>query len=452
MAGEEAKLSALQRLIRFGSEEDLGRFFLLLRPQELADLVEALPDEEDRLRAIRAMETPLASEVLREVEPPEREEILEDLPAEEIAEIVRESRTDDAADLLGELETQKAEETLEHLDRPEQEELRELLEYPDDSAGGIMQTELVKLRASSTVSQAVDEIRSMADELGEVHEIFVVDDRDRLVGRVGATALLLARPDASIESIMEREPVAVPVTIDQEELAEIVKEYDLTDVPVIDAEGRLVGQVMVDDVLDVLEEEATEDIAHLAGVNPDELYGRSVLLSIRSRAPWLIPAFGGGILAAMIIGSMEGRLKSAELLIVFIPVVLGMAGNASMQTATLTVRGLALGRSNLRAPWRAVSMEALTGLSLGVLFGGLLYLYTLGAYPDDPRVALYAVTAGLSILTAMTVGATMGMVVPLTLNRFKIDPAIATSPFVTTANDVLGAGLLFLVAHWVGLL
>ena len=454
MGQEEQTISALERLVRFGSDDDVKRFFVLLRPPELADLVERLKDA-DRMRVIRLMGAPLASEVLREVQESERDDILEDLTPEKRAEIVHESMSDDAADLIAALPDKEAKETLKHLDEEEREEIRELLEYGEETAGGLMQTELVRVRDNLTVAGAIEQVRAANEEnVGEIHEVFLVNAEGHLVGCVSPADLLHAEPDALVTSVCDLNPVSVPVDLDQEKIAEIARENDLAAVPVVDPSGKLLGQVLHDDIADVIEEEATEDMARMAGADPIEMYvPDSVFVSVKSRAPWLIPAFAGGLLASLIIEEMETALTTATLLAAFLPVVIGMAGNVGTQAAVITVRSIAVGRLDVtRGAFRILVREGMTGIVLGSIFGTLLFFYTVIFNADVDRVRIYAFTLGLAIFISMSVGTVLGVVVPLTLNRLGIDPATATTPFVQTTNDVIGVGLLFLVASLVGLI
>ncbi|MHC4932627.1 MAG: magnesium transporter, partial [Planctomycetota bacterium] len=396
MSSERWELSALDRLIREGSDEDLQRFFLLLRPPELADLLEHVP-EEDRVRILRLMNAPLASEVLRDVEEPEREEILEDLSASEIAEIVHESKSDDAADILASLPDEKVEDTLERLDPEERKELKELLEFGEETAGGIMQTELVSVPSDSSVGQALEAVRAAdPDDVGDVLQVYAVDTEGRLVGTVGPIDLLHADADAPLRTVLEPDPVRVPVDMDQERIAEIAREHDLAAVPVVDERNVLCGQVLHDDLADVIEEEATEDIAKMAGADPDELYEDSVGFAVRSRASWLVPAFLGGLLVAILLGNAENVLRENLMIAMFLPVILAMAGNVGTQTSALTVRGLALGRIEPTRILAVVTRQVVTGLSLGLIFGVVLLLFVLIWEHDHARVQPYAVTLALS--------------------------------------------------------
>ncbi len=430
--------------MRQGSDEDVRRFFLLLRPPELADLLEHVA-EEDRVRVLRLMGVPLASDVLREVEEREKEEILEDLSPKEIAEIASASKSDDAADLIAALPPEKAEDTLERLEQEEREEIEQLMRYPEESAGGIMQTEVVKVSSDATVEVAVDAVRAAdPEQVGEIHEVYVVDTAGRLVGAVSPADLLQAEPGTLVKEVAEKDPISVPVLLDQEKIAEKVVEHDLAAVPVVDERGVLVGQVLHDDVADVIEEEATEDIARLAGADPDELYGESIPRAVRSRAGWLLPAFLGGLLVTFVLGGAEDLLRQVPWLAAFLPVILGMAGNVGTQTSALTVRGLALGRVRVGP---AIRHQILTGLFLGIVFGILLFAFM--AFRGGGGAVRGGLTIALAIFISMTVAAAMGVSVPLLVHRFGFDPAVASSPFVQTANDLTGAGIAILVTRWI---
>jgi magnesium transporter len=437
--------SALERLIREGSDEDIRRFFNLLRPPELADLLEHTA-EEDRLRVLRLMGVPLASDVMRELEEPEKEELLEDLSPAEIADIAAASKSDDAADLIASLPPEKAEDTLERLEGEERREIERLLRYPEESAGGIMQTEVLKVPSDTPVEAAIEAVRDADPErIGEIHQVYVVDKQGRLVGSVSPADLLQADPALRVKEIVDPNPISVPVTMDQEQIAEKVVENDLAAVPVVDEKGVLLGQVLHDDVADVIEEEATEDIAKLAGADPEEFYDESIFRAVRNRAGWLLPAFLGGLLVTFVLGGAEDVLRRVPWLASFLPVILGMAGNVGTQTSALTVRGLALGRIRVGP---AIRRQALTGLFLGIIFGILLFGFTLFR-ESGTEAARAGLTVAFSIFTSMTVAALMGVCVPLLVNHFGFDPAVASSPFVQTANDLTGAGIAILATTWI---
>jgi len=454
MAPERNPPSALERLVREGTDEDIKRFFLLLRPPEIADLVEAI-HEDQRARLMRLLGAPLASDVFREIEEQEREDLLEDLADTEIAEIVHESRSDDAADIIGSLPPEKAERTLQRLDDEEQEEIRELLEYGEETAGGIMQTELVAVPADCTVGDARAAVHD-ADrkDTGRINVVYVVDAEDRLIGTVSPAELLRNEPETPIRSVLDPHPVKVLVDVDQERIARAAQEHDLTAIPVVDERGHLLGQVLHDDLIDVIEEEATEDIARMAGTKDEEIYDDSVAVAVRSRAPWLFLTFGGGLLVAGLLSTMEDDIKRYDLpvLLMFLPVVLGMAGNVGTQTAAITVRSLALGRIDFSRWMTPVVRQVATGLILGLIFGVILYLFSLWRQKSSDDSQLLALALGVAIFCAISTGAIMGVLVPLLIHRIGLDPAISSSPFIQTANDLTGAGIMFFVARAMGLM
>ncbi len=436
--------TALERLIREGSDADLRRFLLLLQPQEIADIIEVLDTADDRTRAFRAIVGQKRSSVLRNIEEGgERDELIDALEPAETARLVTDMQSDDAADLLLDLDEEEKAEVLRHVPEAEREELERLTEYSEDSAGGIMQTELVKVRSDQTVRAAVEEIRRTRDEVGELHEIFVVDPEGRLRGWVKERALILAEDDDRIGTVTHPVPQSVPVTMDQEDIAALVRDYDLSSVPVVDENDHLLGRILVDDIVDVVTEEATEDITRLGGTDPEEIYEPSVRQALRSRTPWLVIAFFGTVTASLVIAAAQDVLQNADSLLAFLPVIMGMGGGSSTQAATVTVRSLALGRIRPGQVLAVVRKEALTGLLIAVGTGAVLWMVVHLTNQDQPYTALIA---ALSVFGTICIGTTLGVLVPLVLEKLGADPAVATSPFVTTMNDILGATIIIVMA------
>ncbi len=447
MPQEPSNLTALERLVRQGSEADLRRFLHLLQPPEIADLIEALRAPEDRARTFRAIVGKGdKAEVLSTMEDPEAADVLEDMPPAEAADLIEEMASDDAADVLQAMEDDAKAEVLSEVEPDERPDIELLLSYPDESAGGIMQTELVKVRGRQRARGAVEEIRRTKDEVGELHEVFVVDDAGRLRGWVKERALILAEDDTLIRDITEPAPVKVPVLMDQEEIANLVQDYDLSSVPVVGDDDRLVGRILVDDIVDVVVEEATEDIARAAGTAPEEIYEPSVGVALRSRSPWLMATFMGGILAAFIIRAGDGLLAQAGPLFVFIPVIMGMGGGCATQTATVTVRSLALGRIGMGGIWSVVRKETLVGLVLALGTGVLVW--AVAAVMDPSQMAM-AWVAAFAIFGTIFLGTLFGVLTPLLLDRVGVDPAVATHPLLTTLNDIIGSLLILAFCYLV---
>ncbi|MDJ0521848.1 MAG: magnesium transporter [Planctomycetota bacterium] len=440
MPQEPAALTALERLVRQGSDADLRRFLLLLQPPEIADLIEALRTPSDRSRAFQAIVgIDEKADVIGSMEEEEAADVLEDLAPSEAADVLEEMQTDDAADVLQAMEEDRKEEVLREIEPEEREEISTLLEYPEESAGGIMQTELVRVRIRHRARAAVEEIRRTRDEVGELHEVFVVDDQGRLKGWVKERALILAEDSTPIEAITIPVQIKVPVTMDQEEVADLVRDYDLSSVPVVDDHDHLLGRILVDDIVDVVVEEATEDIARAAGTDPEEIYEPSVAVALKSRSPWLLATFLGGLVAAIVINAGDELVKDAGKLFIFIPVIMGMGGGCATQTATVTVRSLALGRIGLGSVWPVVRKEALVGLVLGAATGLLVWVTAAVLNHESLSVAWIAAFA---IFGTICLGTLFGVVTPLVLDRTGVDPAVATHPLVTTANDIIGSLLI----------
>jgi magnesium transporter len=402
------------------------------RPADLADLIEHLNPHE-RIFIIKLLEPEGAGEVLVEIEPPVQERILSDLDTQAISDIVEELDSDDAADLVGDLPAERAKEIIEAVGEEVSGELEKLLPYPEDTAGGIMALEFIAVKADAAVQNAIESIREKRKEVENLYYLWVVDDFERLVGVISLKDLVLEPPQRRINEIMNPEVISVDVHRDQEEVAQLVKKYNLVNMPVVDEHNRLVGRITHDDIIDVIEEEVDEDIARMAGVIDQEIAEESTIKISRARLPWLIAGLFGGLLAAVVINQFEASLKKILALSFFFPVVMAMAGNTGTQAATVVVRGLATGDIGLVNIWKRVWLEIRVALINGVICGVLLGAIVGYWLSDYGLGAVVAFSLMLIILNSGFIGAS----VPLTLKRLNIDPALATGPFVTTSNDIL---------------
>ncbi len=403
-----------------------------MRPADLADLIEHL-EAEERLFIFKILEPEEAGDVLVEIEPPVQESIISGLDNEVISDIVEELDSDDAADLVGDLPNERAREVIKSVGDEVSEELGKLLPYEEDTAGGIMALEFVAIRADATVKDAVETIRGKREEVENLYYIWAVDDFERLAGHVSLKDLLLESPERRINEIMDTEIISVQTNTDQEEVARLVKKYDLVSIPVVDERYRLVGRITHDDIIDVLEEEVDEDISLMAGVIKQEIAEESPLKISRARLPWLIAGLLGGILAAAVINQFESSLERVLALAFFFPVIMAMGGNTGTQAATVAVRGMATGDISLvnvgKRLWVEMKVAFVNGIICGVLLGLIV-----GFWISDYRLgAVVAIALILIVLNSGFIGAA----VPLVLKRLNIDPAIATGPFVTTLNDIL---------------
>ena len=419
-------------LIELENRQALSRLIDNMKAADVADLIEHLgPDE--RIFVFKLLEPEGAGEILVEIEPPVQGLILKDLDNQAISEIVEELDSDDAADLVGDLPTKRAQEIIDTVGDDVSEELEKLLPYPEDTAGGIMALEFVSILADATLKDAIETIREKRKEVENLYYLWVVDDFERLVGVISLKDLVLEPPSGKISEIMNPDVISVHVRMDQEEVAQLVKKYDLVNIPVVDDQHRLVGRITHDDIIDVIEEEADEDISLMAGVIDQEFAEESTLKISRARLPWLIAGLFGGILAAVVINQFESSLEKIIALTFFFPVVMAMGGNTGTQAATVVVRGLATGDISLmnigKRLWMELRVALINGLICGILLGVIVGFW-LSDYGVGTTVALAAI---LIVLNSGFIGSA----VPLALKRMNIDPALATGPFVTTSNDVL---------------
>ena len=424
---EEVKASIKKKQSKF-----LMSLINEMRAADLADLIEHLNPEE-RLYLFEMLEPDGAGDVLVEIESPVQESIISDLDNKVITEIVQELDSDDAADLLGDLPAERAQEIIETLEDEVSEGLEKLLPYHEDSAGGIMALEYVAVKEYFTVQEAIDTIREKREEVENLYYLWVVDDFEKLVGVISLKDLVLEPSNRRINEIMNPGVISVDVNTDQEEVAQLVKKYDLVAIPVVDEFNRLVGRITHDDIIDVIEEETDEDITLMAGVIHQEIAEDSSVKISRARLPWLIAGLFGGILAAAVINQFESSLEKVIALSFFFPVIMAMGGNTGTQASTVAVRGLATGDIGLVNTGKRLWTEMRVALYNGVICGILLGLIV-GTWLSDYGLGS---VVGFALMLIVLISGFIGAAVPLALKRMNIDPALATGPFVTTSNDII---------------
>lgn len=428
----EELISLVRNLIGEKNRESLRKLLDDMRPADVADLIEHL-NQDERLCIFDLLKPEGAGEVLLEMEPPVQERVLSGLDNQAIMEIIQELDSDDAADLVGDLPEERARAIIETVGENISKDLKKLLPYPEDSAGGIMALEYVAVNAESTIQEAIDTIRQKREEVENVYYVFVVDDHQRLVGVVSLKSLLIEPPSRKVKEIMNPQVVSAYVHNDQEEVAHLVKKYDLVSIPVVDEHHRLVGRITHDDIIDVLEEEADEDIALMAGVINQEIAEDSPIKISRARLPWLIVGLFGGILAAAVIHQFEASIEKVVALSFFFPVIMAMGGNTGTQAATVAVRGLATGDISVMNIGRRIWVELKVALVNGVICGILLSLIV-GFWLSS---LLLGMVVGIALIVIILTSGLVGASVPLMLKKLDIDPALATGPFVTTSNDII---------------
>jgi magnesium transporter len=425
--------------------DDALRLFLEEFPHasDIADLLEEL-DEDDRVRVVRilAADPALAAEALAEMEPEEHpEDSLAALESDQLAAVVAEMSDDDAADLIGEMDKEDQDRVLAALSHEDAGDIRELMRYPEDSAGGIMTTELVAVAVELTAAEAIEEVRRQAQEVEQLYVVFAVDGSGVLRGFLPLASLVSAAPSAMVADLIEEVPATVLPETDREEVARIVSRYNVTVVGVVDAGGRLLGGVTFDDVLDVLEEENTRDILGLGGTSQGEELRGGWGDAVRSRLPWLYLNLVTAFAAASVVYAFQDVVERVALLAVCMPVIAGLGGNTGTQALAVTVRRLALSQNNQRS-WSVLRKEILVGATNGLATGvvAATAAYFLAMYTGGSP--MLAVVVLLAMWVNLAVGGFAGAFVPTVLERFGIDPAIASSIFVTTFTDTFGFFLL----------
>ena len=418
-----------------------------LRPADQADLVEELSDA-DQVVLFSHLHPADSADVLEEMEDDEAAALAERLPVADLADILDEMEADEAADVLGDLPPDRAAQALREM--VDAEEVRPLLQYPDDTAGGLMTPAVVTLRRHWSAERALEELRRVGPGADSAYYLFVTDDDDLLLGVVGLRDLAVAPPETTVESLMDPSVISVPVTADQEDCARILSRYGFLALPVVDEAGRLAGVITADDLMSVVEDEATEDMYRLVGISGEERVLGPLKASVLKRLPWLAIYMLTLFVAITVINAFEPVIAGMVALATFLPLVSGEGGNAGSQTTTIIVRGLALGEVDVRHGLRALRKELAAGLINGALIGlgaGLVIYFWKGE-------AVIALAVALAMVLNFSAAATAGVLVPLGLKLLKIDPALASAAFVTAVTDTLGflffLGIATLLLHGFG--
>lgn len=445
------RLDHIRRLLEAGDAAALHDFLVPIHASDVADLLEELDDDDRRAVLLALAAQPaLAAEALAEMEWEEHpEESLASLEPAQIASLVAELSDDDAADIIGELDPHDRDRVLAALPVLHAGEIRDLLRYDEESAGGLMTTELVAVLERFTAREAIAEVRRQAQKVGEYYNVFVIDADGHLRGTLPLHALVAAAPDQPVAELIEPAVAVVTAEMDQEEVGRIISRYNLVAVPVVDAAGRLLGRVTFDDVIDVIEAETTEDLLRFAGASDEEELRGEWTGAIRARLPWLLVNLVTAAAAASVVILFDRAIEQLTILAALMPVIAGMGGNTGTQALAVTVRRLALSQETARRRWQVVGKELLVGigngLAIGLIAGAatLLLAYALGATLLLGPIVMAAMW--LNLIVAGFAGA----FVPIMLEQLGIDPAVASSIFVTTFTDMFGFFLLLGLASWV---
>jgi len=439
-------LQALENAIQNKDDKFIVTQLNELFPPDIAEIVDELSLEDSKY-LYSLLDKEEAADVLMELEDDVREQLLDSLSSKEIASTFIENLdSDDAADIIGELPDSKRAEVIAHIEDIEQaKDIVDLLKYNENTAGGLMAKELVKANVNWTIFTAVREMRKQVEdeEIDELYTIYVVDDNDKLLGTLSLKKMLLSEPKTKIDGIYNPDIIFVTATLKAEEVANIMNKYDLVVLPVVDELGRLVGRITIDDIVDVIKEEADKDYQMMSGISQSIETTDNLYVITKARLPWLVIALFGGMVGARIIGNYEDQISVYPEMAFFMPLVAAMAGNAGVQSSALVVQGLAnnsLSRDNL-------VLRLLKELSVGLANGFICSVIILAfSFLLKYSLAL-SMTVSVALMSVITFASILGTLFPLTLNKMKIDPALATGPFITTSNDILGFFIYFMIGR-----
>ena len=419
---------------------------LLVKLNELhhADIAEILEElnVDQSTYIIKLLESDKTSEILMELDEDFREQILNNLSPNEIAKEIEELDTDDATDIISELSVEKQKKVISKIiDAEHKADIKELLKYDEDSAGGLMAKELVKVNENWTVTKCVKEMRIQATEVTRVHSIYVVDDNDKLIGRLSLKDLLVANPRSSIKSVYIPKVDFVNVNDEAESVANIMQKYDLEAIPVVDDNNILLGRITIDDIVDLIKEEAEKDYQLAAGILQDVDVDDTIFELSRARLPWLLLGLLGGIGAAVVMGAFDDILAKHQILFYFTPLIAAMAGNVGVQSSAIIVQGLA--NDDIRGSVNnRLIKETFLSILNGVILSVILFLFIMISGEEY----LVALAISISLVIVIIVAGIIGTFIPLFLDKRGIDPAIATGPFITTSNDIFGILIYFYIA------
>lgn len=442
------QLKEIEALIGSNKIIQLNKYLEEIHPRDIAEIIIEI-DEEKQPLIFEILPWDIAGKVLDELDSETFLSIFSNITIEQKKRLLDLMSQDDMVDLLNELDEDERTRIVNLLEGEDAEDIKELLVYEEDTAGGIMTTDYIAIKKDISVYQAIEELREKAPDAETVYYIYVVDKNEKLVGVMSLRELIIAKPNTPIEKIMIESVISAYINDDQEEVAKTVSKYDLLAIPVVDSNDRLRGIITVDDIIDVIEEEATEDIYKFAGTSEseseyleEEKFTLRVLHSVKARLPWLIITLFGGVLSARILGRYEGTLQLYPAVAFFMPMLTGMGGNVGTQSSTLTVRGLATGHVDSNKGLKTVFQEMSVGTSVGIICSALICLVTF-LWMKDIRLGI---VVGLAMAANIITASTIGTLVPIIFKKFGVDPAVASAPFISTTLDITGITIYFTLA------
>jgi magnesium transporter len=444
-------LEDISDLINERSDAALKNIIADLYDFDIAVIIDNLQDEEEAFYLFSLLDDETAGEVLLEINDDIREYITEKLGGKKLSDIVSEMYSDDATDFVSELDTDVKDEVLENLDRLDKEdyhEVKELLEYDENTAGGIMGKEFISVHENKTVSEAIREIQDKADDVDQFYNVWVVNDENKLMGIISLKRFIIAlkEPDRLIHEIMNRDVISVEANTDQEEVAKIFQSYDLVSMPVVDSENRVIGKISIDDIVDVIEEEYSENVARMAGTDAEELEKKSPFQIAKMRLPWLLVTLFIELIAVFVIQSHNAIIEKVILLAAFMPIISAISGNTGLQSAAIVVRAIDTGNVNINRWWEPLFRQFKTNLLIGSAVG--LSIGIIGFLLSDFDKLRFAVSVGLSMFISINIAGIVGTMFPMISKRLGFDPAITSGPFETAFQDVIGISIFMTISTY----
>ncbi len=445
---DEALLEDIRELVRDRATPILKNILTDLHEADIGEIINHL-DAEDGLYVFDLLDVKTASVVLLELDPVIREKFLDALPSEKITSYVDLLASDDAADLVAELQPQVAEKVLRAMPSEDSADVKNLMRYAEDTAGGIMGTELVAVRMGNTLKQAIKEVRAAAKENMVIDTVYVVDDKGVLVGSLPLQALVLHSPNRRVYKIMDADVKNIRTDVDQEEAAAMFRKYDLVSLPVVDTEGKLVGRITIDDIVDVIEEEHSEDVARLVGSDAEELERRSPYQIALLRLPWVLTTLAIEFMAGIVIHHFDATLSRVILLASFMPIISAISGNTGLQSAAIIVRAMSTGHVTLDRWWYPLARQVQTTLIIGGVCG--LALGIVGAMWQGKWE--FGLVVGIAMFVSVNLSGVVGTTTPMISKKLGFDPALTAGPFETAFQDVVGITIFLSLAtsllHWI---
>jgi magnesium transporter len=438
-------ITQIENLIQQNNIVELETILHEIHFADIAEIMNDL-DTSEAIYIFNLLDSEITAEILLELDEEVRETILSTLSAKEIAEELDELDTDDAADIIAELPQSKKAQVISELEDVEHaKDIVDLLRYDENTAGGIMAKELVRVNENWNVLTCVKEMRLQAENVTRVHSIYVVDDEDRLKGRLSLKDLLTTSTKTQISDIYIKKVDYVRVETKDVEVARIMQKYDLEAIPVVDELGRLVGRVTIDDIIDIIKEEADKDYQLAAGISQDVEADDSILELTKARLPWLVLALFGGFISVKVLGVFEPMMESHRMLLFFTPLIAAMAGNVGVQSSAIVVQGLA-NNSITGSLWNRLLKELSLSLLNGSILAGILIL---GSHFLLGYEFIIGITVSIALLSVIVIASLIGTFIPIVLDKYGVDPALATGPFITTSNDIIGIIIYFTIAKLV---